>query len=151
MLQHLRRLLTIDASASEESSAASTTELSIAALLISVVRADFETTPDEMLMVRRALEYLTDRDGEAIDELLRAAEEEARDSVSLYDFTAVVHRDLEPTEKQEVMRQLWQVAFADGHVDAHEEHLLRKVANLLHLPHREFIAAKQLARDAATT
>ena len=150
MLQHLRRLLTIDGSANEGSPTASTTELSIAALLISVVRADFETTADEILMVRRALERLTDRDGDAIDELLRAAEDEARDSVSLYDFTAIVHRELEPTEKQEVMRQLWQVAFADGHVDAHEEHLLRKVANLLHLPHREFIAAKQQAREATS-
>ena len=151
MLEQLRRLLTPESrDAASDDASPTTTELCIAALLISVVRADFETSESELRMVRRALERLTERSGDAIDELMSAAEKEAASSVSLYDFTAIIHRELEPSEKQEVMQQLWKVAFADGRVDAHEEHLLRKVAGLLHLPHREFIAAKQQARRATS-
>ena len=33
-------------------------------------------------------------------------------------------------------------AFADGEVDKYEEHLIRRISDLLHVPHRQFIAAK---------
>jgi uncharacterized tellurite resistance protein B-like protein len=46
----------------------------------------------------------------------------------------------------EIIERLWQIAFADNHLDKHEEHLVRKVADLLHVPHRDFIAAKKRAR-----
>ena len=41
---------------------------------------------------------------------------------------------------------MWRVAFADGNVDKYEEHLIRRVHELLHLDHSDFIAAKQAAR-----
>ena len=40
-------------------------------------------------------------------------------------------------------------AYADGHLDAHENHLISKVAGLLHVTHGEYIAAKLRAKQAA--
>jgi len=37
---------------------------------------------------------------------------------------------------------LWQVAFADGHLDPYEEALVRKIADLIYVPHRDFIQSK---------
>ena len=31
---------------------------------------------------------------------------------------------------------MWQVAYLGGHLDAHENHLISKVAGLLHVAHR---------------
>lgn len=44
------------------------------------------------------------------------------------------------------MELLWRVAFADGRLDRYEEHLIRRIADLLHLPHRDFIRAKLRAQ-----
>jgi len=38
------------------------------------------------------------------------------------------------------------VAMADGHLDAHELHLMRKIADLLYVGHADYVAAKQRAR-----
>ena len=37
---------------------------------------------------------------------------------------------------------LWRVTCADGHVDKYEEYLVRKIADLLYVPHREYIRMK---------
>jgi uncharacterized tellurite resistance protein B-like protein len=47
-----------------------------------------------------------------------------------------------------VFELLWTVAYADGHADAHEAHLLRRIADLLHIRHGDAIAAKLRAERA---
>lgn len=37
---------------------------------------------------------------------------------------------------------LWQVALADGELANIEEHIIRKIADLLHLNHTEYIQTK---------
>jgi len=44
---------------------------------------------------------------------------------------------------------MWQVAYADAELAAHENHVLRQIAELLHITHGDYIAAKMRARDAA--
>ena len=50
-------------------------------------------------------------------------------------------------QKGRVVEYMWQVAYADGHLDAHENHLISKVAGLLHVTHGEYIAAKLRAKE----
>ena len=43
------------------------------------------------------------------------------------------------------------VAYADGHVDKYEEHYLRKLGNLLYVPHSVFIQTKlEVQRERAS-
>jgi uncharacterized tellurite resistance protein B-like protein len=39
------------------------------------------------------------------------------------------------------------VAFADGHLDKHEEGIIRRVADLLHILHSDFIRCKLAAKN----
>ena len=80
------------------------------------------------------------------DELLRLAEAESRQAVSLFEFTREIDRGFSPEQKKRVVELLWLVAFADAQKDAHEEHLVRTIAGLLHVPHPDFIDAKIRAR-----
>lgn len=41
---------------------------------------------------------------------------------------------------------MWLVAFADSEKHPLEEHLIRRIAGLLHVPHPDFIDAKLRAR-----
>jgi uncharacterized tellurite resistance protein B-like protein len=122
--------------------------LAAVALLQRMTTADFETRAEERAAVLAAIARLL---GEPLDQaarVLEQAHEHARESVSLFDFTQVLHRQLDTAQKSEIVELLWSIAFADGELDPQEEYLVRKVARLLHLPDAEFVAAKRRARAA---
>lgn len=116
--------------------------LATAALLVEMSRADHESSGEERSLM---LDVLRDHFGLPVDEarqLLDEAEREAEHAVSLHDYTALLNDSLEPAQKSRVLELLWQVAQADGRVDKYEEYLVRKVADLLYVPHGEFIRTK---------
>lgn len=125
-----------------------TLQLATAVLLLEVARCDFDTRADEFQAVSKAVSDilgLTPADSETV---LRLAEEEVRQSRRLYQFTQLIDRSYDAAQKKEVIRYLWQVAFADARFVASEEYLVRKIADLLHVPLADFLDAKIQARDA---
>ena len=67
-------------------------------------------------------------------------------AVSLQGFTRLLHDNLSEVEKLRVLEMLWQVALADEHLDRHEDHLIRRVAELLYIPHRDMIRVRNRVR-----
>jgi uncharacterized tellurite resistance protein B-like protein len=148
MLKAVRNLLRLEPAA-KPGAGPNEVATATAALLYKMAVADLDLADEEQRALRTGVERLLDLSNpQELEALLEAGRELARESVSLYDFTAVLHRDLDLAGKAAIVELLWRIAFADGAIDPHEEHLVRKVAGLLHLPHPEFIAAKQRARDA---
>ncbi|MCG6921732.1 MAG: TerB family tellurite resistance protein [Acidobacteria bacterium] len=120
--------------------------LAAAALLFEVIRADAEIKEEERTVARAAIQRTFGLEKNESDELMRLAEEESRGATSLYEFTHVIDKAFSPEEKKRVVELLWLVAFADAEKDAYEEHLVRRIAGLLHVPHSDFIDAKIRAR-----
>ncbi|MDB5969416.1 MAG: TerB family tellurite resistance protein [Hydrocarboniphaga sp.] len=116
--------------------------LAVAVLLLECARADFERSENEMLAVRDALRRYLSLDDAALDRLLAEAGEQARQAVSLHEFVQRLNASMQPPDKIELISMLWRVAYADGRLDVHEEHLLRRLADLLYIPHQDFIATK---------
>jgi uncharacterized tellurite resistance protein B-like protein len=116
--------------------------LAAAVLLLEVARADYDHQPAERAVLRDALVRDFGVPAAAVDALLAQAESRANASVSLFDFVQTLNRSMSNDEKRELLRLLWKVAHADGRVDPHEEHLLRRLADLLHLSHADFIRGK---------
>ena len=52
-------------------------------------------------------------------------------------------------QKIQLVEAMWQVAYADAHIDANENHTISKVAGLLHVTHGEYIAAKMRAKNGS--
>jgi uncharacterized tellurite resistance protein B-like protein len=77
-----------------------------------------------------------------LDTLWQLAQEEARSATSLFQFTSLINSSYGYPEKIRLLHHMWEVAWADGRVDRYEEHLIRKVADLLYLSHGDFIRAK---------
>jgi len=123
--------------------------LAAAALLFEVVRADDEIREEERTVVRAAIQSSFGLEKEESDELMRLAEEESRGATSLFEFTHLIDKAFSPEQKRRVVELLWLVAFADGEKHAHEEHLVRRIAGLLHVPHPDFINAKIKAKAEA--
>lgn len=122
-------------------------QLATAALLMEISRADREVDPSEREAVVRAVKKVFKLDHEETKVLVDLAEQEAEEATSLYDFTRLINENFDHGQKQHVVEMLWQVAFADGHADEYEVHLIRRIADLIHVPHRGFIRAKLKAES----
>ncbi|MDH3314777.1 MAG: TerB family tellurite resistance protein [Gammaproteobacteria bacterium] len=122
-------------------------QLATAALLMEISRADREIDPSEREAVVRAVKKAFELDHEETKVLVELAEQEAEEAISLYEFTRLINENFDHGQKQHVVEMLWQVAFADGHADEYEVHLIRRIADLMHVPHRGFIRAKLKAES----
>ena len=124
-------------------------ELATAALLVEVVRSDADIAPNEQQAVLRAVRERFGLSDEEAQTLFRLAEDEVRTANDYYQFTSLINRHFDQQRKQHVIELMWQVAYADAELAAHENHVLRRIAELLHITHGDYIAAKMRARDAA--
>jgi uncharacterized tellurite resistance protein B-like protein len=79
---------------------------------------------------------------EAVAELLKAAKEELKGSIDLWQFTNLINQNYSLEEKIRIIEMVWQLAYTDGTLDKHEDYLLHKMANLLRLTHKQLIEAK---------
>ncbi|MGQ0699542.1 MAG: TerB family tellurite resistance protein [Panacagrimonas sp.] len=124
-------------------------DIATAVLLLECARADFEHSDAEFCEVRRLLADKFGLVSAELDRLIGDAGSEAREAVSLHGPVARLNAELSQQDKRELMSWLWRVAGADGHIDAHEEHLLRKLADLLHLSHADYIRTKLEVQEKA--
>lgn len=85
---------------------------------------------------------------EEVGELLLLAEEELTQSTDYHQFTSVMQQYFSYEQKIAVIEHLWEIAFADQHLDRYEEHLVRKVSELLYVRHSDFIAARHRVEQA---
>lgn len=117
-------------------------QLASAALLIEIGKADRERDPREQAAIIAAVRATYGLDDTAVEELIRDAEAASDSAPSLYDFTHVINECCSEEEKYKLVRECWRVAFADGNLDKYEDHAIRKIADLIYLPHSLYIKAK---------
>ncbi|UCC55953.1 MAG: TerB family tellurite resistance protein [Gammaproteobacteria bacterium] len=127
-------------------------QLAMATLLMEVARADHQISVPERRVIEQVIEKQFALSPEAVDEIAEVAEHESEQVTSLYPMTRLINDECSAADKAQLIKMLWKVTCADGKIDPHEEHLVRKIADLLHVPHREFIRAKlQVSGEAPVT
>jgi len=120
--------------------------LAAGVLLFEIVRADRKVEEAERTVMATALQSTFNLTADQTAEIMGLSEERSRTATSLYEFTSVIDVEFSGEQKKRIVELLWLVAFADGRKDAEEEHLIRKIAGLLHVAHPDFIDAKIRAR-----
>jgi uncharacterized tellurite resistance protein B-like protein len=80
--------------------------------------------------------------------LVKEAEVKADHSVSLQEFTRLLHENLSVAEKHAVIEMLWKIALANDHLDKHEDYVVRKVAELLYVTHGDLIRIRNAVKEA---
>lgn len=119
-----------------------TLQLATAALLMEVASADYEISASERDTVRRLVEENYGVTADEAAEIAARAEQDSNHVTSLYPFTRMIMDECSMEDRVEIVNMLWQVTAADGIIDAHETHLVRKIAELLYVPHSEFIRTR---------
>lgn len=121
-------------------------QLACAALMIEVMVIDRQIAVSEKKQVVNNIHHRFQVSTEEAENLFNLAQKEVTDATSLYQFTKTVNLEFTNQQKFELIKALWQVAYADDELDKHEEALIRRIAELLHFPHSQFIRAKKMAR-----
>ncbi|MCF6437372.1 TerB family tellurite resistance protein [Pseudoalteromonas sp. MMG022] len=147
MLNHLKKLLQ-NATASAPKPLELEFNTALAALMIEVMRSDGKTLESELNKIRNILISRCQLEGEQVETLLEQAQQQVDQAIDLYAFVKQINRQTSDVERIEIIELLWHVAFADGHLDSHEDHIIRKISGLLYVAHVDFIAAKIAAQDA---
>jgi uncharacterized tellurite resistance protein B-like protein len=122
-------------------------QLATAALLIEVMVIDGNLGEDELVSISKTLSQMLELSSDQVDELILLSRDEVSEATSLYQFTREINAHFDQSKKIDLMTAMWRVAFADGHLDKHEEGIIRRVADLLHIRHSEYIQCKLTARD----
>lgn len=117
----------------------------VAALLIEVMRADNELQKDEQQALTFSLKKYFDLDDEAVAELTEQANQDLDEAIDYFQFSKQINAQCSAEQRIEIVELLWRLAYADGELDAQEEHVIRRVASLLYVTHEDFIAAKLAA------
>lgn len=130
-------------------SSADKTTLAAAALLVEMARIDDEVLDIEQDALLRIVQDQFGLPAEHARQLLELANQEISDASGYYQFTALINEEYSPVQKLAVLENLWQVAYADNEISAHERHLMRKLADLLHIPHGDHMLAMERAKRQA--
>ena len=124
-----------------------------AALLIEVARADFDSDPREQSEMLEHIKTAFSLSDTALIALTARAEQDVDNATSLFEFTRVVNDNYGPEQRIALIEAMWQVAYADGELHKYEEHIIRRIAELLYVAHSDFILSKHRvqARNSPTT
>ena len=130
-----------------EDAAVKTEQLAAAALLVEVMVIDGNLDEQELTSISQTLCQILALSSEQVDELIRLSRDEVAEATSLYQFTREINTHFDAEQKMNLLTAMWRVAFADGYLDKHEESIIRRVADLLHILHSDYIRCKLAARD----
>tara|TARA_X000000368_G_scaffold138155_1_gene108596 strand:+ start:861 stop:1313 length:453 start_codon:yes stop_codon:yes gene_type:complete len=112
------------------------------ALLIEVAYADKVFDESEITSLKESLKETYNLDDEIINELVLDSKKTVDESTSLYEYTRVVNDEFTYSDKLELLSRIWKLAFADGNLDKYEDHIIRKISDLIHVSHSDFIKIK---------
>lgn len=118
-------------------------QLATAALLLEVAHADFHVTHQERQTIAAAVQRMFGLSLQETNDLVAMAEGQMENATSLYEFTRLVNDNFDYAQKLKVVESMWQIAFADLDKDKYEEHLIRKVCDLIYVSHSDFVRLRE--------
>ena len=124
-------------------------QLATAVLLFDVMRSDDTLSGAERALALSALRKRFALSEDALAQLMVQAEQTAKGANDYFSFTSLMNDSFTQEQKIQVVEFMWQVAYADDSIDENENHLISKIAGLLHVKHGDYITAKMRAKEDA--
>lgn len=125
-------------------------QLAAAALMIEIATIDEHFDATEIQALVKELQRQFDLDSETLHQLIDIARKESDQSTSLYQFTRCVNEEFNHQEKFDLLIGMWRIAYADNNLDKYEEYMVRRVTDLIHVSHGDFIRAKKVVQEQQT-
>lgn len=138
---------TLDANSDSQSVAQHDIERICAVLLVEIARSDHDVSTVERTAIADALSQTSSLERSELEDLVSEAFADADNTLSLHEHVRLINETFKKDNKIALLEHMWRVAFADGNVDGYEEYTIRKLSDLLHMKHRDFMQAKLKVAD----
>ena len=116
--------------------------IACAALFVEMMYMDDKTRAEEHDMILKSVCDIFLLPIDEANTLISLATQQRNQTTDYYQFTSLINKGFTQEQKITLIKTLWQIAYADGELDKYEEHMVRKMADLLYVPHLEFIKTK---------
>lgn len=140
MLAAFKRLF--DAHAPSEAKPSNRLAMAGALLMLEVASADFELADSERSVLRERMRRHFAGSAADLDELIDEAMQEHDLIVSVHQQVDLINDRYDADDKRALIRDMWKLAYADGQLHHYEEAVIRRLADLLYVPHSDFIRTK---------
>jgi len=117
-------------------------QVATCALLLEIGHSDEEFSDAERDTILEIVQREFDLSKELAHELLDLSKKEREKSIDLWQFAKAIRQNYSVEDKTKVMETIWEVIYADGTLDPHEDYLVHKLSKLLGLSHKQLIDAK---------
>ncbi|AOW77511.1 hypothetical protein A3Q34_11970 [Colwellia sp. PAMC 20917] len=119
-----------------------TIELACAVLLCEVMRADGHFDQQEQAKLAVLLVEQFHLNEEEVKQIIDQALIQSEQATDFYRYTSKINKHFSIEQRISIVKQLWNMAYADGELASIEEHVIRKIGDLLQLRHAEYIQTK---------
>lgn len=119
-----------------------TIELACAVLLCEVMRADGHFDQQEQAKLAVLLVEQFHLNEEEVKQIIDQALIQSEQATDFYRYTSKINKHFSIEQRILIVKQLWNMAYADGELASIEEHVIRKIGDLLQLRHAEYIQTK---------
>ena len=117
-------------------------QIATCVILLEVAKYDDEFSSIEEETMKAILKKDFSISGEAIEDLMKVAEDQREESVDLWEFTNVINQHFSREEKLKIMEAAWKIIYSDEALNKYEDHYVHVLAGLLRLRHADLIDAK---------
>lgn len=117
-------------------------EIACSVLLCEVMLADGQLDDTEKAKLNDIISIQFQLTDIEVAEIIQHALLLCENATDFYQFTSKINESYSLEQRIKMLELLWQVAYADGELASIEEHIIRKIADLLHLRHSEYIQTK---------
>ena len=121
-------------------------ELTASVLAYELARSDGEITQDELLILMSQIEEIAKKVGKNKDEIFKIVKMYSEDSISFYEFVEDINKNYSKKEKLDLLKFMWEMAYADKKLDIEEERLIRRMADLIKIKDVEVLKLKSLLK-----
>ena len=122
-------------------------ELTAAVLAYEIARSDGEISKDELSVLMKEIESISEKVGKDKFEILKIIEIYSKNSISFHEFIEDINNNYSKEEKHSLLKFMWKIAYADGKLDVDEERLVRRVADLIRIKDIEVLKLKDLSKN----
>jgi len=153
MFDQIRKIFSNDTSSQsiagkkEDNSERKKLQIATCAIFLEMAKSDDNCTEEERKEIVSIMQRTFGLEKEFVDELIDLTKKRLDESVSIYEFTGIINNNFLPDEKFELMKNLWTLIYTDQKLDKYEDQLVKKLGTMLHLEHRDVIAAKLMVKE----
>ena len=126
-------------------------ELTAAILAYEIARSDGDISEPELAILLDEIKKISIKVGKEAKKIFEIIEEYSRNSVSFYEFIDEINKDYSKDNKLSLIRFLYDVAYADKILEANEERLIRRIADMIKIKDIEVLKIKDASKNEKIT